>query len=88
MWRTSGYAARDIPVNEYLSAWHRQIRATADQVLVSRSDPRRSGKFDQLLEEMRVYRHKLEVYQVAPDIIASVERLTDILRRYRHALSG
>ncbi|MGL9722814.1 p-hydroxybenzoic acid efflux pump subunit AaeB [Sodalis sp. (in: enterobacteria)] len=78
----------DIPVNEDLSAWHRQIRATADQVLVSRSDPRRSRKFDQLLTEMGIYRHKLETYQVAPEIIESVARLTDILQRYRHALSG
>lgn len=77
-----------IPLKKDLSAGHCQIRATTDQVLVLRSDPRRRRKFDQLLEEMRVYRNKLEVYQVAPDIIASIEHLTDIFRRYRHALSS
>ncbi|HEY0211724.1 p-hydroxybenzoic acid efflux pump subunit AaeB [Acerihabitans sp.] len=77
----------DIPANADLSAYHRQIRATADRVLVSRSAIRRGEHFDQLLAELRIYHDKLLHYQATPDITESVRRLTDTLLRYRHALS-
>lgn len=77
----------DIPANADLSAYHRQIRATADRVLVTRSAIRRGEHFDQLLAELRIYHDKLLHYQATPDITESVLRLTDTLLRYRHALS-
>lgn len=77
----------DIPANADLSAYHRQIRATADNVLRARGDIRRREQFDRLLAELTVYHGKLLQYQATPDITESVNRLTDTLFRYRHALS-
>ncbi|ETJ31948.1 hypothetical protein Q604_UNBC13571G0001, partial [human gut metagenome] len=39
-----------IPVNEDLSAFHRQMRRTADHVISARSDDKRRRYFGQLLE--------------------------------------
>ncbi len=76
----------DIPVNADLSSWHRQIRATADQVLVSRNEVRRRRFFNQLLEELDVYQQKLAQYQAPRSVTEPVWRLTDTLSRYRNAL--
>lgn len=45
-----------IPVNEDLSAFHRQMRRTADHVISARSDDKRRRYFGQLLEELEIYR--------------------------------
>lgn len=44
-----------IPVNEDLSAFHRQMRRTADHVISARSDDKRRRYFGQLLEELEIY---------------------------------
>ncbi len=77
----------DIPVNADLSAFHRQIRATADRVLVARNELRRGEHFNHLLEELRVYQEKLVQYHAADDVTEPVRRLADTLQRYRRALS-
>ncbi len=77
----------DIPVNADLSACHRQIRATADRVITARNEIRRGEHFSRLLEELQRYRQKLAAYDASADVIEPVERLTDTLLRYRHALS-
>ncbi len=77
----------DIPVNADLSAYHRQIRATADRVLVARNEFRRSEHFNQLLDELGVYQEKLALYHASADVTEPVRRMADTLRRYRHALS-
>lgn len=76
----------DIPINADLSAYHRQIRDTADKVLVARTDAVRRRHFDHLLEEMLVYQQKLEHYQAPDSVTQPVARLTETLRRYRQAL--
>ncbi|WP_213990903.1 p-hydroxybenzoic acid efflux pump subunit AaeB [Sodalis sp. dw_96] len=78
----------DIPVNADLSAYHRQIRATADRVINARNEIRRGEHFSRLLEELGIYRQKLLEYDAPATVIEPVERLTDTLLRYRHALSG
>lgn len=47
-----------IPVNEDLSAFHRQMRRTADHVISARSDDKRRRYFGQLLEELKIYPRK------------------------------
>ena len=47
-----------IPVNEDLSAFHRQMRRTADHVISARSDDKRRRYFGQLLEELEIYQEK------------------------------
>lgn len=47
-----------IPVNEDLSAFHRQMRRTADHVISARSDDKRRRYFGQLLEELEIYEGK------------------------------
>ncbi|TKI06884.1 p-hydroxybenzoic acid efflux pump subunit AaeB [Martelella alba] len=77
----------DIPVNEDLSAYHRQIRATADRVLTARNETRRSEYYNQLMGELDVYQQKLAGYHASAAVTEPVRRLADTLRRYRHALS-
>ena len=50
-----------IPVNEDLSAFHRQMRRTADHVISARSDDKRRRYFGQLLEELEIYQEKLRI---------------------------
>ncbi|PWD62610.1 p-hydroxybenzoic acid efflux pump subunit AaeB [Pectobacterium parmentieri] len=77
----------DIPQNAALSAFHRQIRATAEQVILARRDTTRSRYFTQLLEELERYQQILTEQQLPPNVTVPVGRLTEILRDYQHALS-
>ncbi|MEA9390323.1 p-hydroxybenzoic acid efflux pump subunit AaeB [Acerihabitans sp. TG2] len=77
----------DIPANADLSAFHRQIRATADRVLQARNELRRGKHFNRLLDELTLYQQKLVQYQATTDVTEPVQRLADTLQRYRHALS-
>lgn len=78
----------DIPQNAVLSAFHRQIRATAEQVILARRDSTRSRYFTQLLDELERYQQMLTEQQLPPSVTAPVGRLTGILRDYQHALSN
>ncbi|PWC13090.1 p-hydroxybenzoic acid efflux pump subunit AaeB [Brenneria roseae subsp. americana] len=76
----------DIPRDEELSAFHRQIRATAEQVIGARRDTIRSQSFARLLDELGEYQQKLAERRMSPGITAPVGRLITMLHKYQHAL--
>ncbi|MBJ3814893.1 p-hydroxybenzoic acid efflux pump subunit AaeB [Shimwellia pseudoproteus] len=76
-----------IPVNEELSAFHRQLRQTADLVTSSTSDVKRRRYFTRLLGELEIYQDKLQTWEAPPQVIATVKRLTQILDKYQNALT-
>ena len=49
-----------VPINDDLSARHRQLRRTADHVLSASSDDKRRRYFTQLLAELDIYRRSLK----------------------------
>ena len=76
-----------IPVNADLSAFHRQLRRTADNVISARSDETRRRYFSQLLEELEVYQEKLRAWDAPEQVTHPVRRLTDVLYKYQSALT-
>lgn len=74
----------ELPVSPSLSAFHRQMRATAEQVIDATRD--RSHHFSRLLAQMDEYQHLLRDHQVSDDAIDAVGRLTALLHRHKHAL--
>ena len=76
-----------VPVNDDLSAFHRQLRRTADKVISASSDDKRSRYFGRLLEELDVYQQKLEIWAAPRQVTEPVKRLTEMLRKYQHALT-
>ncbi|MCL2898118.1 p-hydroxybenzoic acid efflux pump subunit AaeB [Brenneria tiliae] len=77
----------DIPQDEALSSFHRQLRATAQQVVDARRGITRSRSFAQLLDELGEYRRELADRRLPPGITAPVGRLIAMLHKYQHALS-
>lgn len=75
-----------IPVNQDLSDFHKQIRATANRIITTNSDNRRREYFDRLLEELAVYQQKLVQYDAPYTVTIPVKRLTDMLDKYQKAL--
>ena len=75
-----------VPVNEDLSAFHRQLRRTADHVISAGNDDKRRRYFSQLLEELEVYQEKLIIWQAPPQVTEPVKRLSGMLHTYQHAL--
>ena len=76
-----------IPVNTDLSAFHRQLRRTADNVISARSDETRRRYFSQLLEELDVYQEKLRDWDAPEQVTHPVKRLVDVLHKYQSALT-
>ncbi|MEW5560740.1 p-hydroxybenzoic acid efflux pump subunit AaeB [Enterobacter asburiae] len=76
-----------VPVNDDLSAFHRQMRRTADKLISASSDDKRRRYFGRLLEELGVYQEKLAIWQAPAQVTEPVKRLTDMLRKYQHALT-
>lgn len=76
-----------IPVNADLSAFHRQLRRTADSVIAARSDESRRRHFSQLLEELEVYQEKLRAWDAPEQVTHPVRRLVDVLHKYQSALT-
>ncbi len=76
-----------IPVNADLSAFHRQLRRTADNVISARSDETRRRYFSQLLEELDVYQEKLHAWDAPEQVTHPVKRLVDVLHKYQSALT-
>lgn len=76
-----------VPINDDLSAFHRQLRHTADRVISASSDDKRRLYFSQLLEELNVYQEKLRVWEAPLQVTEPVRRLTDVLHRYQNALT-
>ena len=76
-----------IPVNDDLSAFHKQLRRTADHVISAVNDDKRRRYFGQLLDELDVYQEKLRVWEAPPQVTEPVKRLTGMLHKYQHALT-
>ncbi|WNN48927.1 p-hydroxybenzoic acid efflux pump subunit AaeB [Siccibacter colletis] len=76
-----------VPVNADLSAFHRQLRNTADRVISASNDDKRRRNFQQLLDELAIYQEKLEIWAAPRQVIESVQRLTAMLHKYQHALT-
>jgi len=76
-----------IPVNADLSAFHRQLRRTADNVIAARSDETRRRYFSQLLEELDIYQEKLRAWDAPEQVTHPVKRLVDVLHKYQSALT-
>lgn len=77
-----------VPVNDDLSAFHRQLRRTADKVISASSDDKRRRYFLRLLEELDVYQEKLRIWEASPQVTAPVERLVAMLHKYQSALTN
>ncbi|WP_145475773.1 p-hydroxybenzoic acid efflux pump subunit AaeB [Yersinia similis] len=76
----------EIPVNVELSAFHKQIRSTAERVITVNNDQKRRYYFARLLQELDQYQQKLVDYQAADAVIRPVKRLAEMLRKYQSAL--
>ena len=85
--RTASFQINGVPVNEDLSAFHRQLRRTADHVISAGNDDKRRRYFSQLLEELEIYQEKLIIWQAPPQVTEPVERLVFMLHRYQNALT-
>lgn len=75
-----------IPVNDDLSAFHRQLRKTADKVISASSDDKRERYYLQLLGELEIYQEKLRLWEAPLQVTEPVKRLADILHKYQHTL--
>ena len=76
-----------VPINDDLSAFHRQLRRTADRLISANSDDKRRRYFGRLLEELEVYQQKLAIWQAPDQVTEPVKRLAGMLRKYQHALT-
>jgi len=76
----------EIPVNADLSAFHKQLRYTADRVIASRSDEKRRYYYQKLLREFDTYQEKLHQYQAPLSVTEPVQRLADMLKKYQNTL--
>ncbi|CAO95340.1 p-hydroxybenzoic acid efflux pump subunit AaeB [Erwinia tasmaniensis] len=78
--------AADVPINSDLSAFHQQLRHTADRVISASSDEKRRDYFARLLAEFDVYQQKLQQYQAAQSVTEPVARLAMVLKKYQQTL--
>lgn len=76
----------EIPVNADLSAFHKQLRYTAERVITARSDNKRRYYFQRLLSEFDSYQEKLILYHSPVSVTASVKRLAEMLKQYQTTL--
>ncbi|KTS73160.1 p-hydroxybenzoic acid efflux pump subunit AaeB [Pantoea stewartii] len=74
--------AADVPINAELSAFHRQLRHTADRIIAVRSDEKRRYYFQRLLRELDVYQEKLGLYDAPDSVTEPVKRLSEMLSKY------
>ncbi|WNK41600.1 p-hydroxybenzoic acid efflux pump subunit AaeB [Pantoea agglomerans] len=76
----------EVPVNADLSAYHRQLRYTADRVISASSDDKRRYYFERLLKELDVYQEKLAHYEAPASATEPVKRLAMMLDKYQNTL--
>jgi len=76
----------EIPVNDDLSAYHRQLRYPADRVISASSDDKRRHYFERLLQELEVYQEKLVHYDAPISVTEPVNRLATMLNKYQNTL--
>lgn len=74
-------------MNDDLSAFHRQLRRTADHVISASSDDKRRRYFTQLLAELEIYQEKLRIWEAPRQVTEPVQRLVGMLHRYQNALT-
>ncbi|VTN12099.1 p-hydroxybenzoic acid efflux pump subunit AaeB [Raoultella terrigena] len=63
-----------VPVNDDLSAYHRQLRRTADHVISAGNDDKRRRYFSRLLDELDIYQEKLRLWEASPQVTEPVRR--------------
>ncbi|WP_367143597.1 p-hydroxybenzoic acid efflux pump subunit AaeB [Pantoea stewartii] len=78
--------AADVPINAELSAFHRQLRHTADRIIAVRSDEKRRYYFQRLLRELDAYQEKLALYDAPDSVTEPVKRLSEMLSKYQNTL--
>ncbi|KKW51635.1 p-hydroxybenzoic acid efflux subunit AaeB [Pantoea ananatis] len=78
--------AADVPINAELSAFHRQLRHTADRIIAVRSDEKRRYYFQRLLRQLDVYQEKLALYDAPDSVTEPVKRLSEMLSKYQNTL--
>ncbi|MBM7344315.1 p-hydroxybenzoic acid efflux pump subunit AaeB [Pantoea coffeiphila] len=76
----------DIPINDDLSAFHKQLRHTADRVISASSDAKRRHYFTRLLSEFDIYQQKLALYEAPISVTEPVARLAQMLKKYQNTL--
>ncbi len=76
----------EIPLNPELSAFHKQMRYTADRVIAARSDDKRRYYFERLLRELDEYQEKLLIWHAPVSVTEPVKRLADMLKKYQNTL--
>lgn len=76
-----------IPVSDDLSAFHRQLRRTADSITSSTNSSKRHRYFERLLNELDLYQEKLRIHDAPTSVTEPVSRLTAMLKKYQHALT-
>ncbi|WP_426608414.1 p-hydroxybenzoic acid efflux pump subunit AaeB [Pantoea anthophila] len=76
----------DIPINADLSAYHRQLRYTADRIISASSDDKRRYYFERLLKELDLYQEKLVHYEAPVSVTEPVKRLALMLDKYQNTL--
>lgn len=76
-----------IPVNDDLSAFHRQLRRTADGITSSTNSSKRRRYFERLLHELDLYQDKLRLHDAPASVTEPVSRLAAMLKKYQHALT-
>jgi len=76
----------EVPVNAELSAYHRQLRYTADRVISATSDDKRRYYFERLLKELEIYQEKLHHYSAPESVTEPVKRLSLMLDKYQNTL--
>jgi p-hydroxybenzoic acid efflux pump subunit AaeB len=77
-----------VPINDDLSAFHRQLRRTADRVISAKSDDKRRYYFARLLDELDIYQQKLQHWEASSQVTEPVRRLVDMLHKYQHVLTN
>lgn len=76
----------EIPINDDLSAFHKQLRHTADRVISAGSDAKRRHYFIRLLSEFDIYQQKLALYEAPISVTEPVARLAQMLKKYQNTL--
>ncbi len=76
----------EIPINDDLSAFHRQLRNTAEKVMGAGSDTKRGHYFTRLLSELDLYQQKLVQYDAPQSVTDPVARLALTLKTYQNTL--
>lgn len=76
----------NIPHDEELSEFHRQLRYTGDRVISAHNDEKRLYYYQRLLKELTLYQEKLHQHNAPISVTEPVRRLEDILTRYQSTI--